>query len=193
MRFEVEQKFRSQGHSAVASRLMELGANSGARLDQEDTYLAHPARDFAVTNEALRIRRVGDRNAVTYKGPKRAGITKTREEVEIDFADGPEPRADLTRMFEALGFRPVFVVRKTRTPYGLEREGRRIEVVLDEVEGLGTFVEVETIAEGDADLPAAQKAVTTLAALLDLGAVEPRSYLRMLLERRDAGSAAETK
>lgn len=186
MRFEVEQKFRAPSHEAVAARLGELGAASAPRLEQEDTYLSHPSRDFAATGEALRLRRVGAWNAITYKGPKREGPTKTREEVEVPFAEGADGLDRMRRVFEALGFRPVFVVRKVRTPYHLSYQGRPIEVALDAVDGLGTYVEVEAIADGERDLPAAQKAVTELAAALGLGAPEPRSYLRMALEHRAA-------
>ncbi len=184
MRFEVEQKYRTDGHEAVAAALAAMGATPGPAVDQEDGYMNHPGRDFAATHEAFRIRRVGGSNAVTYKGPKRGGPTKTREEIEVGFADGPEALADLRRLFENLGFRPVAVVRKTRTPYRLTAEGRPVEVVLDVAEGLGTFVEVESIAEDEADLPEAQRVVVGLAAALGLTEHEPRSYLRMALERR---------
>ncbi|MCA1684690.1 MAG: class IV adenylate cyclase [Planctomycetia bacterium] len=185
MRYEIEQKFRTPGHAEVTARLAAIGAEAWPRLDQEDAYLSHPARDFAATHEALRIRRVGDANAVTYKGPKHEGPTKTREEIEVPFADGAGELGRLSRMFELLGFRQVAVIRKTRTPYRLTHEGRTVEVVLDTAEGVGTFVEVEAIAEGEADLPEAQRVVLSLGAALGLTEVEPRSYLRMALEARN--------
>jgi adenylate cyclase class 2 len=188
MGFEVEQKFRTDGHAEVAARLNAMGAAAGPRIDQEDAYWNHPARDFATTNEALRLRRVGAGNAITYKGPKHAGPTKTREEIEIPYREGPEGLEQMSRLFEALGFRPVALVRKHRTPYTLTYEGREVEVVLDVAEDIGTFVEVEAIAEGEADLPEAQRVVMSLAAALGLTDVEPRSYLRMALEHR-AGSS----
>ena len=184
MSFEIEQKFRTDGHSEVAARLSAMGAVASPSVEQEDTYLNHPSRDFAATNEAFRLRRVGGANAVTYKGPRHAGPTKTREEIEIPFADGAEAFERLGRMFELLGFRTVAVIRKTRTPYRVTHEGRAVEVVLDIAEGVGTFVEVETIAEGEADLPEAQRVVLSLADALGLREVEPRSYLRMALEHR---------
>ena len=42
-----------------------------------------PCRDFAQTDEALRIRTVGDTSFVTYKGPKLDATTKTRRELEL--------------------------------------------------------------------------------------------------------------
>ncbi len=190
MSFEIEQKFRTPNHGEVAERLTAIGAVPGPSLEQEDTYLSHPARDFAATNEALRLRRVGHANAVTYKGPKRAGPTKTREEIEVAFADGHEALDQMRRVYERLGFRPVAVIRKTRTPYHLTWEGRAVEVGLDLAEEIGTFVEVETIASGEADLPEAQRVVLSLASKLGLTDVEPRSYLRMALEHRGKANLA---
>ncbi|HWE37443.1 MAG TPA: class IV adenylate cyclase [Isosphaeraceae bacterium] len=182
MGFEVENKFRVADHGGLRRRLAEWGAEAGPAVEQEDVYLAHPARDFAATDEALRLRRLGDENRITYKGPKRGGPAKTREEVEVPFADGPGALADMARVFEALGFRPVATIRKSRTSYHLERDGRPIEVALDLADGLGAFAEVEALAADEADLADAQRAVTTLAEALGLTDLEPRSYLRMGLE-----------
>ncbi|WZO98011.1 class IV adenylate cyclase [Isosphaeraceae bacterium EP7] len=184
MGYEVEIKFRCPDHGAISKRLMALGAGPGAEVEQADAYLAHPSRDFAATNEALRIRREGAENRVTYKGPKHPGPTKTREEIEIPFQGGQEGFEATSRLFEALGFRPVAVVRKRRIPHHVRFQGRELEVTLDLAEELGPFVEVEALAADAADLPAAQAAVQALAAELGLtdASVEPRSYLRMLLE-----------
>jgi adenylate cyclase class 2 len=186
MGYEVEIKFRCPDHAALAARLEALGATPGPEIEQADAYLSHPSRDFAATNEALRIRREGDLNRVTYKGPKHPGPTKTREEIEIPFQGGPEGFEGTSRLFEALGFKPVAVVRKRRTPHHIHFQGREMEVTLDLAEELGPFVEVEALAADTADLPAAQAAVQALAAELGLtdADVERRSYLRMLLERR---------
>jgi adenylate cyclase class 2 len=187
MSFEVEVKYRAANHDRLVRRLDELGAEAKGGVEQEDTYLNHPSRDFAVTNEAFRIRRIGDDNRITYKGPKHAGPTKTREEIEIPFAVGPEEFANLVHLFENLGFRRVATIRKRREGYHLRFEGHDLEIALDRAEGLGEFAEIEAIAADATDLPRAQRAVLDLAGLLDLHDVEPRSYLRMHLESRAAG------
>ncbi|MGE3820458.1 MAG: class IV adenylate cyclase [Isosphaeraceae bacterium] len=182
MSFEVEQKFRTGSHDEVAERLRTLGAVVGPLLEQEDAYINHPSRDFATTGEALRLRRSGEKNVVTYKGPKLGGPTKTRKELEVAFEPGLEGYRAMLGVFESLGFRPVAVVRKSRVPYRLQRDGRELEVTLDTVAGLGTFVEVEAMAESPESLASAQRAVVALAGELGLSAAEPRSYLRMKLE-----------
>jgi adenylate cyclase class 2 len=88
----------------------------------------------------------------------------------------------LALAFERLGFRAVAVVRKRRSEYHLEHEGRSMTVALDQAEGLGAFAEVETLVETNSDLAEAQRAVLELAEQLGLVEVEPRSYLRMVLE-----------
>jgi adenylate cyclase class 2 len=183
MGFEVEVKYRTDDHAGLLARLRALGAEAEAEVTQEDAYLGHPARDFGQTNEALRIRRIGESNRVTYKGPRRGGPTKTREEIELGFDAGGPAFEQLLRMFTNLGFRPVAVVRKSRTPFHLEYRGRRVEVALDVAEGLGNFAEVEALAASEDDLAAAQAAVLELSRELGLSEVEPRSYLRMHLER----------
>jgi adenylate cyclase, class 2 len=184
MSFEVEVKFRVGSHDDVLQRLTELGALAGSAVRQEDAYLAHPARDFAQTNEALRIRRSGDENRVTYKGPRRSGPTKTREEIEIAFTRGDTAFEQLSRLFANLGFKPVAVIRKSRQTFHLAHHGRDVEIVLDTADELGEFAEVEAIAATENDLPAVQTVVQEVAQTLGLTDVEPRSYLRMYLEKR---------
>lgn len=182
MSFEVEIKYRGVDHNDLERRLLALGARPAISVTQVDIYLAHPSRDFAETNEAFRIRRDLAGNRLTYKGPKRVGPTKTREEIEIAFDPGPTAYDAMQSLCAALGFRLVANVMKARRPYHLTYQGHSLEITLDLAIGLGTFAEVEALAEVEADLPDAQAAVLALAAELGLAEVEPRSYLRMHLE-----------
>jgi adenylate cyclase, class 2 len=184
MGYEVEVKFRSVDHSLLERQLTALGATRTESVHHVDVYLDHPSRDFAVTREAFRLRTIGDQNRITYKGPRRPGPTKTRKEIEIPFADGAHAAGQLLELVLLLGFRPVATVRKTRTSFLVNRAGHSLEVTLDRAEDLGDFAEVETLAESEPALPAAQSAVLALAAELGLTKIEPRSYLRMVLDSR---------
>ena len=184
MSYEVEVKFRSVDHDHLISLLTQAGAARNGPASHEDIYLSHPARDFAQTNEAFRIRRIGDENRITYKGPRQPGPTKTREEIEIAMEDGPEPFRRLLRLLENLGFEPVATIRKQRESFHLKFQEHEMEIALDTAEGLGAFAEIETLASGEADLAAAQQAVLALASELNLTEVEPRSYLGMVFQAR---------
>ncbi len=83
MPIEVEVKFPVPDLAAVQSQLEGLGATPSQAVEEIDVYYRHPARDFAATDEALRIRRVGPANRITYKGPKVDPTTKTRQEIEL--------------------------------------------------------------------------------------------------------------
>ncbi len=187
MSYEVEMKFRSADHDRLRRLLLDRGAEEQPAVEQEDAYLQHPSRDFAQTHEALRLRRIGPENRITYKGARRPGPTKTREEIEIAFDGGEDAFRGLARLFDNLGFRPVGTIRKRRTSFHLDRPPHAMEVALDRAEGLGDFAEIETIARSEDDLPAAQADVLALADELGLEQVEPRSYLRMFLETRENG------
>jgi adenylate cyclase class 2 len=182
MSYEVEVKYRLVDHERLRAQLSELDADPKPVVQQLDTYFNHPARDFAVTNEAFRIRRNGHESRITYKGPRRRGPTKTREEIEIALADGEKTLADLVRLFEILAFRPVATISKSRESYHITKNGVKLEVALDRTEGLGDFAEIEAIAASEGELPGAQAAVLALATQLGLTDVEPRSYLRIFLE-----------
>ncbi len=182
MGYEVEVKFRVADLTEIRARIAARDVEPEATVDHEDIYFAHPSRDFATTGEAFRIRGEGDRNLITYKGAKLTGPAKSREEIEVEFAAGHAIRDDLKTIYGRLGFQPVATVRKRRTSYHLMITGRAITVTLDETESVGTFAEVETLIADQTDLSTAQDAVIQLGAELGLTDVEPRSYLRLLLE-----------
>src|SRR4051794_20984683 len=105
MSLEVELKFRTEGRGAddLIRRLESMGAEAAQLIEQEDVYYSHPARDFASSGEALRLRREGQSNWLTYKGPRLEGPTKSREEIEIGFTDGIETQDQMRRLWERLG------------------------------------------------------------------------------------------
>ena len=177
MNIEVEQKHRVADAAALMRRLADRGATLGAPLIQSDQYFNHPCRDFAQTDEALRIRTVGDESVVTYKGPKLDATTKTRRELELPLAAG---HAEFSELLAALGFKPVLTVRKSRRHFELDHQGQKVLGAWDEVDRVGTFVELELMAD-EAGLEEAKRIIASLAEELQLGPSERRSYLELLL------------
>ena len=182
MSYEVEQKFTVADLSAVERGLAELKALAELAVEQVDQYFAHPSKDYAKTDEALRIRRVGEQNFVTYKGPKLDATTKTRREIELPLAPGETGFNDFAELLTALGFRTVAQVRKTRRPFELRWEGRTVHAALDTVASVGTFVELELVVE-EGELEAAKACLASLVMRLGLTTNERRSYLELLLEK----------
>ncbi len=183
MTIEVEQKFRVDDLAGLERQLALLGAKPGDEQVQVDLYYAHPSRDFAVTDEALRLRRVGTENYITYKGPKLDTTTKTRRELELALPTGEEGAEAAAALLEVLSFRKVLEVSKRRRHLTLAWQGYEVTVALDHLNGLGDFVELELLAD-ESSMPAAQAAVAALAEHLALRNSERRSYLELMLAAR---------
>jgi adenylate cyclase, class 2 len=180
MHWEVEQKFRVTDVQAIRSQLDALGVQWHEPIHQLDHYFNHPARDFGQTDEALRLRQVGEQNFITYKGPKIDATTKTRRELELPLPSGADIPRQFSELLTALGFVAVAIVRKTRQPGSLAWSAHPVEVALDDVQDLGSFVELELSAD-DRNLDAAKAALASLAERVKLVASERRSYLELLL------------
>jgi len=184
--YEVEQKFRLVDAADFTARLNELTSQPPVTVEQTDTYFAHPARDFGQTDEAFRLRQVGQQNLLTYKGPKVDQTTKTRLEIELPMPSGVEYAARLQGLLKALGFREVAQVHKRRRKVEVTAEGASVEIAIDDVAGIGCFVELE-IAAALSEVEAAKTCLAALAARLGLIASERRSYLELLLQSRESG------
>jgi adenylate cyclase class 2 len=183
MHWEVEQKFRVDNTQAVRAALTGLGVHWHESIQQADHYFNHPSRDFGRTDEALRLRQVGDQNFITYKGPKIDATTKTRRELELPLPAGANASRQFSELLRALGFVPVATVQKIRQPGALSWSGHDVEVALDDVQDLGSFVELEVSAD-DGSLDAAKAALAGLSERLNLGASERRSYLELILSKK---------
>ncbi len=179
--YEVEMKFPLSDPDAFVRRLAACEARPGPAFHQADLYFNHPSRDFGQTDEAFRIRAVDGRACVTYKGPLVDSQTKTRREIEVALG-GDEARDQLAEILKLLGFRPVREVRKRRQTYSLTWQGREFEIALDEVQELGVFAEIETLAD-ESGRPAAVTAILALVSQLQLPPPERKSYLSLLLAK----------
>ena len=180
MPYEVEQKFPVADLAALEQRLRETGATISEPQTELDLYFAHPCRNFAETDEALRIRRRGQSSFVTYKGPKLDRTTKTRREIDLPLPQGEDTAEKWIGLLEALGFTPVGEVRKSRRKAHVAWQDRRVECSLDEVDEVGTFVELELVVEAE-DIEPVKACIASLAAELGLAESERRSYLELLL------------
>lgn len=170
-RYEVEFKYRVEGLGDIRARLETLGATPFALgnvetdtfLDLEDSRLTHNGQ-----SHVLRHMRPSDRVLWISKGPAKD------ECVAMDLPD----LAKVAEMLRSLGFVEQQTIRKRRDIYFLDR----CHVTLDDVDQLGTFVEVAAMSDDEAALPALRKVL--LAEIGRLGLAEAdrihRSYREML-------------
>jgi adenylate cyclase class 2 len=151
------------------------------KMEQKDTYLQSPLKDFQQTDEALRIRQIETREKtriveVTYKGPKIGSDMKIREELTIR----TESYSNVFKIFERLGYKAVAEIKKRRVNWKKDL----ITISLDEVIGLGTYIEAEMIIQKTTkDITSGKRDIINL--LKELfpkwsGKEDRRSYLELL-------------
>ena len=178
--YEVEQKFPVDDFQSILVQLSERAIVIGDAVEQHDRYYAHPARDFAVTDEALRIRQVGSQSWITYKGPRVDTGSKTRREIEVDLPQGASAVEEFDQLLQLLGFQHAGSVVKKRRTATIRQPGWEVSVALDKVVSLGCFVELETIVRED-KLQEAERVIDELATELGLFQAERASYLELVI------------
>jgi adenylate cyclase class 2 len=145
MAVETEAKLKVNSHDGVSQRLRELGAASiGAKLET-NIFFDTARGELRHAGKGLRLRLARDLGSsavkaiVTYKGPRRPGAVKSREEIETEVAD-PD---SMIAIFRALGLEQSLSFEKKRESWRVDD----CQVELDEVPYLGKFVEIEGPSE----------------------------------------------
>jgi adenylate cyclase class 2 len=137
MKIEREIKIRIEEKNTLVPVLVKLGANLIKERHFEDNYLFDFSdKRLSKSDSLLRVRLVGGRGLLTFKKKVEGeGRIAEREELEVTFEEG----ATLLAIFERLGFGCFFRYQKYRTLY---RAGD-LEIMIDELPLMGTFVELE--------------------------------------------------
>jgi predicted adenylyl cyclase CyaB len=133
---EIEVKLRVVDVSEARRKLLALGARVvRERALEENVLFDFPGGGLAAKRQALRLRLVGRKAFLTFKGaPRKSRSFKVREEFETEVRNGKQMKMILA----ALGFREAFAYRKHRTWL----RTTRLAVTLDET-AVGNFVELE--------------------------------------------------
>ncbi|MDR2854659.1 MAG: class IV adenylate cyclase [Methanomicrobiales archaeon] len=176
---EIEIKVKVPNLAPVRSKLDQIGASHSEHLTEQDMYYNAPHRDFGETDEALRLRTTSNGVTLTYKG-KREIIcgSKVRKEYNLSV----EAKETAHEIFTHLGFIPVAEVNKERDYYVFED----FSIALDDVSGLGTFVEIELVCEEEKDAKEAVNRIASLAEKIGVtGESISDSYLELILHKRE--------
>jgi len=152
-RRNVELKAHDPDPVRTLERALAAGAEEHALLRQRDTY-------FAVPHGRLKLREEepGGATLIAYERPDDASERVSNYRL-VAIADSDELRAALTA---ANGVSAVVVKRRRLLMW------QTVRIHLDEVRGLGSFVELEAVAEPGSDLHRERAQVAELRLLLDI-------------------------
>ncbi len=139
MPLEIEAKFRLHDIPAMRRRLAEVGGQTLGAVLEHNTFYDTAGESLRRADCGLRIRTVHtadgqSRSIMTYKGPRRPGPMKIRQEDET-----PVEAAAAAAILAALGYTPRLTFQKRRESYWLA--GAKVEI--DELPQLGFFLEIE--------------------------------------------------
>lgn len=148
---EVEVKAKISDLELTLEKLKELGCEFGQEISQKDiiyiknglTLVGKKERNFI----ALRTRSQEEKTLFTLKKSQENEL----DSIEIEFEIGDAEKMKL--VLEMLGYNEIVRVNKIRK----KCKYNKYEICLDEVDGLGKFIEVEEIIKDNGDSLRVQK------------------------------------
>lgn len=158
---EVEVKYRVSDMEALLVALKTRGIELSEPVYQDDQAYAPVGWDFGDSKlgvSFLRLRTVGGRHFFALKQP--AGNAQDCLEYETEVADREAMHGAILHM----GYRPTVRVAKTRRVTSLTN----CSLCVDDLEGVGAFVELERLVPDDADADGVQAELAGFVTSLDI-------------------------
>jgi adenylate cyclase class 2 len=177
--YEIERKFRLSGAEAEQVRTkLEAKYGPGKKLTQKDEHFLFKKTFYGehVAGEPIvRLRSSDSKHYFTYKHTVLQSGNRVEHETEVS-----NPSA-MREALIAMGWNSVIHIKKTRLHY----HAGGVTYDLDNVQGLGDFLEIEIVSEKDAD---AEPMLISVAKSLGIPAnrIERRNYGALLQEKTDA-------
>lgn len=133
---ETEVKIRVKDINSVKEKISHLGAKrEKERFFEENILYDFPSQDLYKKRHALRVRKIGKKAFLTFKGtPQKSRKFKIREEYETEVKN----QKQLRKILKSLGLIPTFHYQKYRT---VLKKGT-LKICLDET-SIGNFIEME--------------------------------------------------
>lgn len=171
----IEAEIKAKVDESILKKFEELGLKKEKESNQTDTYYDHPCRSFMETDESVRVRdREESGLAFYYKSPKIDPDTKSRQEYKTPV------NSDIYKIIKKIGFTEFMKVKKKRSYYTLDE----VKITYDEVEGLGTFIELEVTADEETMEESKELLFSVLKKLgIPKSELIRKSYVELLIEQ----------
>jgi adenylate cyclase, class 2 len=156
---EIEIKAHLRDREAVAERLKELGSEFGEAVSQEDIVYVEKSdsmEDYLSNTLFLRIRATRAKTIFTLKYHANRTLNGSPDSMPLEHETEVSSRAELEAMVGLMGFSPALRIYKERQT----AQYKDWEICLDTVEDLGSFIEVEQLAEHDEDVASVSASLT---------------------------------
>ncbi len=144
MKKEIEVKARVHSLKVIMAKLKKLGCKMSKPVIQDDIIFANYSGPFTVHHPGeniLRIRKSKNKILFTVKQSQKNELDAIEHETIVEDA------RELQSIIQLLGYKEEVRVHKTR----IKSEYKNWEICLDDVRGLGKFIEAEEITDEKAD------------------------------------------
>jgi adenylate cyclase, class 2 len=144
MRKEIEVKAKINNIEKIITKLKKLGCKMSKPIIQDDIIFANYSGPFTKHHPGeniLRIRKADNKILFTVKQSQKNELDAIEHEIVVD--DAKETRA----IIEILGYKEEVRVHKIR----IKTRYKGWEICVDDVRGLGKFIEVEEITDEKVD------------------------------------------
>jgi adenylate cyclase, class 2 len=176
MKNEIEMKARLDEPTQIRKKILALGAKRIKKTRQRDTWFGSICLIKKVGYPFMvRVRREGRGTYITYKSvaTKQDGVY---QELEYPVPDNAQAES----MFKAMGLDEIVVIEKQREQFKLQG----FTVCLDNIKGLGKFIEAELTGAEDPDI--LQEKIKTFFIKLGVkkAAIQKKGYINLLLQSK---------
>ena len=146
---ELEKGFVLNDNHLIKEEAIEKGFKLAHEVEETDTYFTDKDKEFVRTRTCLRIRRI-DSNymELTYKA-KSSQDTERYGKKEVNIQIKPTDYEDLVTVLAGLGYIKYVEFTKYRKVYSKKDNNVEYNIMLDNIKGIGDFVEFEIITHED--------------------------------------------
>ena len=146
---ELEKGFVLNDNHLIKEEAIEKGFKLAHEVEETDTYFTDKDKEFVRTRTCLRIRRI-DSNymELTYKA-KSSQDTERYGKKEVNIQIKPTDYEDLVTLLSGLGYIKYVEFTKYRKVYSKKDNNVEYNIMLDNIKGIGDFVEFEIITHED--------------------------------------------
>lgn len=148
-RLEIEQKFYFKYIKSLYDLLSKnnLTKKESENISDSDEYFTDIDSEYIKNRTCLRIRKTNNKNMeITFKGKSinfSNFYAKSENNINIDIND----YSNLVDMLGSLGFYSYTTVTKSREVYNKTENNIEYNVMIDKVEGIGSFIEFELLSD----------------------------------------------
>ena len=148
---ELEAGYKLTDFENILKKIKEYDYKLNYRVTEQDTYYTDKDLEFIKNRICLRTRKVNNESLeLTFK-PRSDANTEKYGKKEVNIQLKVEDLEDIKFIIKSLGYDEYVSFIKRRTVYSKEEFGFEHNIMLDEIEGVGYFAELELISHNETE------------------------------------------